>query len=264
MQINCEEKLASEKIGRKDFLKLGVTAGAALAGGAALSAYAEQTNATEKAEATPKPKRRLGMVIDLQRCILCRACTVACKQENKTPPGMLYNPVLEEETGEYPKPARQWFPRPCNHCDKPACLEACPNDAIIKRADGIVYIDPQLCQGVQACIDACPYGVPVFDKGDKYVGDWNEIASPELTLMAKPGKGIFAGKARKCAFCVHKQDADGNYVDLPACAKTCMGKAIHFGDLNDAEGELPKLLKTRKHIRRLEEKGTVPNVYYLI
>ncbi|MBI2438635.1 MAG: 4Fe-4S ferredoxin, partial [Lentisphaerae bacterium] len=189
MRISCPEALESTKVSRKDFLKLGATAGAAVAGGVVLSAYAAQPAASAPPEAAPKRSRRWGMVIDLQRCILCRSCTVACKQENKTPPGMLYNPVLEEETGEYPKPARQWFPRPCQHCEKPACLEACPNAAIIKRADGIVYIDPQLCQGVQACIDACPYGVPVFDKGDKYVGDWNEIASPELTLMAKPGKG---------------------------------------------------------------------------
>jgi molybdopterin-containing oxidoreductase family iron-sulfur binding subunit len=213
-----------------------------------------------------KYKRKWGMVIDLQRCIVCRSCTVACKQENKTPPGMLYNPVLEEEVGEYPKPGLRWFPRPCYHCDKPACLEACPVKAIRKRADNIVYIDPNLCMGIQACVRACPYGVPIFDKGKNYHdgrGEWNEIASPELTLMEKPAKRIFRGKSRKCSFCLHKQDADGNYTDLPACAKTCMGRAIHFGDLNDPDGELQKLLKSRKHIRRLEEKGTEPNVYYL-
>ena len=81
--------------------------------------------------------------------------------------------------------------------------------------------------------------------------------------MQKPGKRSFAGKARKCSFCLHKQDENGNYIDLPACAKTCIGKAIHFGDLKDANGELQSLLKARKHIRRLEEAGTDPNVYYL-
>jgi Fe-S-cluster-containing dehydrogenase component len=237
-------------------------------GGAVLGVIALNAGSTSAAEPAPAPavksKRKWGMVIDLQRCILCRSCTIACKQENKTPPGMLYNPVLEEETGEYPKPGRQWFPRPCYHCDKPACLEACPNNAIFKRADGIVYIDPNICEGVQACVEACPYGVPIFDEGKNYRGEWNDIASPELTQMQKPGQRTFKGKARKCSFCLHKQDADGNYTDLPACAKTCMGKAIHFGDLNDPDGELQTLLKTRKHMRRLESEGTSPNVYYLV
>ena len=82
--------------------------------------------------------------------------------------------------------------------------------------------------------------------------------------MQKPGRRVFAGKARKCTFCLHKQDENGDYIDLPACAKTCMGKAIHFGDLNDPGGELQALLKTRKYMRRKEEARTEPNIYYLI
>jgi molybdopterin-containing oxidoreductase family iron-sulfur binding subunit len=257
------EQGKAEASDRRAFLRTAAfLAGGAVTGAAMVSANQSAAAAAE-APSTQR-QRKWGMVIDLQRCIVCRSCTIACKLENKTPPGMLYNPVLEEETGEYPKPGRQWFPRPCYHCEKPACLEACPQEAIKKRADGIVYIDPNLCEGVQACIEACPYGVPIFDKGENYPGVWSETASPELTLMQQPAKRTLAGKARKCSFCLHKQDAEGNYTDLPACAKTCMGKAIHFGDLNDPDGELQKLLKTRKHIRRLEEKGTEPNVYYLV
>jgi molybdopterin-containing oxidoreductase family iron-sulfur binding subunit len=234
---------------------------------AALGGVAALAGAADGAEAQPTSSKKWGMVIDLQRCVLCRACTMACKQENKTPPGMLYNPVLEEEVGVYPKPGRRWFPRPCNHCDKPACLPACPNDAIHKRPDGIVYIDPDECGGAQECIKACPYGVPLFDEGQEYhggEGTWSEIASPELGRMEKPHKRSFAGTARKCSFCLHKQDENGEYTSLPACALTCMGRAIHFGDLNDANGELQTLLRTRKHMRRLEERGTEPNVYYLL
>lgn len=249
---------AAAAMDRKDFLK---TALASVAGVAAVAGLAVP------ARAQAKTLKKRGMVIDLQRCIMCRACTISCKQENKTPPGMLYNPVLEEEVGTYPKVSRKWFPRPCNHCDKPACVESCPNKAIIKRDDGIVYIDPDLCKGVQACVSACPYEVPRFDDGAKYHGGngvWNEVASPELGLMQKPGSRSFANKSRKCSFCVHKQDEKGEYVNLPACAKTCMGKAIHFGDLNDPAGELQALLRSRKHMRRLEDAGTEPNVYYLI
>lgn len=255
---NEEKHSETSRMDRQQFLAAAVSGAAALA---------VAVVAPSAAAATQGRKRKWGMVIDLKRCVLCRSCTIACKQENKTPPGMLYNPVLEEETGEYPKVGRRWFPRPCNHCDKPACLEACPEHAIKKRDDGIVYIDPDLCKGVQACIGACPYGVPLFDEGDRYhdgKGAWNETSSPELGLMQKPGKAAFKGKSRKCAFCVHKQDEKGDYVNLPACAKTCMGKAIHFGDLNDPNGELQALLKARKHMRLKEEEGTEPNVYYLV
>lgn len=251
---------------RRGFLKMAVSGGVATIA-AATTSTALVANAATPLAAPSARKRKWGMVIDLQRCILCRSCTIACKQENKTPPGMLYNPVLEEEVGTYPNVTRKWFPRPCNHCDKPACLENCPNDAIKKRTDGIVYIDPALCKGAQACVAACPYEVPLFDEGKEYhegKGVWSEVASPELGLMAKPGRRIWTEKARKCTFCMHKQDADGNYVALPACARTCMGKAIHFGDLLDPKGELQTLLQTRKHMRRLEEAGTAPNVYYLI
>ncbi|MBI2839009.1 MAG: 4Fe-4S dicluster domain-containing protein [Acidobacteria bacterium] len=254
-QVRTEE---TPGLDRRDMLKAATASIVGVASMAGLSVHAN---------AEPARHKKWGMVIDLQRCILCRACTIACKQENKTPPGMLYNPVLEEETGEYPKPVRVWFPRPCNHCDKPACMPSCPNDAILKREDGIVYIDPDKCGGAQECIKACPYEVPLFDTGSNYHeghGAWNEIASPELGLMQVPGKRITANQARKCSFCLHKQDESGNYVSLPACAKTCMGKAIHFGDLNDPNGELQTLLKGRKYMRRLEDKGTAPNVYYLL
>lgn len=256
--VRAKEEEAIPVMDRRDLLK---KAAASVAGAAAFS------GAAGLLDAQTVTKKKWGMVVDLQRCILCRSCTIACKQENKTPPGMLYNPVLEEETGVYPKPVRKWYPRPCNHCDKPACLPACPNDAILKRADGIVYIDPDKCGGAQECVKACPYQVPLFDTGLKYhdgQGAWNETASPELGLMQRPGQRIFADKARKCSFCLHKQDEEGNYASLPACAKTCMGKAIHFGDLSDPNGELQALLKNRKHMRRLEEKGTEPNVYYLL
>jgi len=212
-------------------------------------------------------KRRWGMAIDLQRCVLCRSCTIACKQENKTPPGMLYNPVLEEEIGQYPRVRRQWFPRPCMHCEKPACLEACPAEAIKKRPDGIVFIDPDICEGIQECVKACPYGVPIFDEGKDYFDGqslWSEIPSPELNRMLPPKNRPFRMKARKCTFCLHKQDGNGDYVDLPACAKTCMGRAIRFGDFADPNSEVSQLIRRRKWLQLKEEAGTKPSVYYLL
>jgi molybdopterin-containing oxidoreductase family iron-sulfur binding subunit len=76
------------------------------------------------------------------------------------------------------------------------------------------------------------------------------------------------GNVRKCTFCLHLQDENGEYDRAsgrwPACAKTCTGKAIHFGDLNDPDSEVSRLLKERPAIRLKEELGTEPNVYYLL
>lgn len=214
------------------------------------------------------PKRKWGMVIDLQRCVRCEACTAACKAENKTPPGMKYNPVLVEEVGKYPKVRMRWFPRPCMHCKAPACLKSCPENAIIKRADNVVYIDYDLCKGRQKCVTACPYGVPIFDQGDNYYPDDNAVTqmpSPELgKKWYRAGDDARAGFSRKCTFCLHRQEANGDYTEPTACAQTCTGKAIHFGDLNDSDGELQKLLRTRKSMRLKEEAGTGPSVYYLL
>src|SRR3989338_3413738 len=121
------EEVIDRELGRRSFLKLTAMG---IVSAVAATLPAEIGEAAK--EVVTKRKVRYGMVIDLQRCILCRACVIACKQENKTPPGMLYNPVLEEETGEYPKVGRRWFPRPCNHCEKPACLEASPHKAIFQ------------------------------------------------------------------------------------------------------------------------------------
>src|SRR3990172_2467528 len=83
--------------------------------------------------------QHLGMVIDLKRCIGCHACTVACKLENATPPGVFWTRVLEVETGKYPLAKRSFVPVLCNHCQDAPCLRACPSGATTQReSDGFV------------------------------------------------------------------------------------------------------------------------------
>ncbi|GIW78471.1 MAG: hypothetical protein KatS3mg105_0278 [Gemmatales bacterium] len=109
-----------------------------------------------------------GMVIDLQKCIGCKTCAVACKAENHTPPGVNYMVVLEEEIGTYPNVERRFIPRPCMQCQQPSCTQVCPTKATYHRPDGVIVIDYDKCIGCRYCMAACPYGARSFDFGHNY------------------------------------------------------------------------------------------------
>src|SRR3990172_7033190 len=215
------------------------------------------------------------MVIDTRRCVGCDACVAACKAENKTPPGVSYTIVLENGFGERPDDRPLFLTKPCFQCEHPPCVPVCPVGATFKRKqDGIVVVDYDRCIGCRYCIVACPYQARYSDFGDNYPAleeetPWAEVPSPEYNQfrVRKEGKSP-EGNGRKCPFCLHLQDENGEYDKAagrwPACAKTCTGKAIHFGDFNDPESEVSRLLMERQAVRLKEELGTEPNVYYLL
>jgi molybdopterin-containing oxidoreductase family iron-sulfur binding subunit len=214
----------------------------------------------------PVASRRWAMAIDLKKCVGCKACTVACAVENKTGPGLAYRPVSTETTGTYPDVKRTFRPRPCMHCEKPACLEACPENAIKKREDGIVYVDYMACKGVTACVSACPYGVPLLDQGGYFtegtpaVQPYEKAASFEMGVKRTRDAGAPIGKARKCTYCFHRLEAGM----LPACATTCIGNATFFGDLNDSESLVAELAKSNRAQKFKPEAGTKPTTFYLV
>ncbi|MBM4017574.1 MAG: 4Fe-4S dicluster domain-containing protein [Planctomycetes bacterium] len=221
-------------------------------------------------EAPAAGGRRWGMVIDRRRCVGCRACMVACKAENHTPSGVCYNLVLEEEAGSYPHVTRRFLPRPCMQCQHSSCTLVCPTKATYHREDGIVAVDYDKCIGCRYCIAACPYGARCFDYGHNY--DPN-LTPPERQPSPEYGENRIRrkgqspiGNVRKCTFCLHRITKGLN----PACAETCIGHAIHFGDLNDPGGlclvhgeKLQELLASRAPMRLKEELGNEPSVYYL-
>jgi molybdopterin-containing oxidoreductase family iron-sulfur binding subunit len=211
----------------------------------------------------PIDQRKWIMVIDLQKCIGCSACTIACKAENRLPPGVVYRPVIEEEVGEYPNVSRRWLPRPCMQCDDPPCVPVCPVGATWKGEDGIVVIDYNACIGCRYCVVACPYSARYFDFGESYTDDTPEKQSYEEVPAPEYGRswseGAVEGVVRKCQFCIHRLDAGM----LPACVSTCIGGATYFGDKNDPDSMVSELIASPRVMRLKEEQGTDPKVYYL-
>lgn len=263
---------------RREFIRDAAAGLAALAGVGVLAQKAAAAEAgsgdpltrmqedLRRAMQKPEAQRRWAMALDLKKCMGCQACTVACRAENKTPAGVNYRPVFKEESGSYPAPKRLHRPRPCMHCEKPACLEACPEHAIKRRADGIVYIDYDACKGAGACVAACPYEVPAIDEGGFFtdgtpaVQAYEKAASFEMGVkrVRETGKAPI-GRARKCTYCLHRLNAGM----LPACTTTCPGRATFFGDLSDPASLIGELARSSRVTRMNEGAGTKPTTFYL-
>ncbi len=223
---------------------------------------------------------RWGMVIDLDKCFACQSCTAACRMENNTPvAGMdqarrgraiLWNEVLPFVEGEYPNVVETLVPRPCMHCDDPACVKVCPVQATYKNEEGVVLVDYDRCIGCRFCTVACPYQVRYFNW---YKPEWPEELkahlNPDPEVAPRP-KGV----VEKCTFCSQRlrkaresAAAAGrafNATDyIPACVETCTGHARYFGDLDDPASLVSQLAASPRAFRLQEEMGTHPKVYYL-
>lgn len=199
---------------------------------------------------------RWGMVIDLARCIGCNACTVACKIENGTPPGVYFTRVYTEETGTYPDVKTTYVPALCNHCAESPCEKVCPTGATYKRPDGIVVVDRDACIGCRYCMMACPYNNRFFiHRGDLARGYYGERTPFEDLKWS----AFTEGTVIKCTFCAHRVDEGLE----PACVVTCPTEARVFGDLADPDSKVSRLIRERGGRQPLPEAGTNPSVYYL-
>jgi Fe-S-cluster-containing dehydrogenase component len=161
-------------------------------------------------------------------------CVVACKTENNVPEGFNRDWITYETIGKFPNLHMEIRSERCNHCDNPPCVYTCPTGAShISDIGGIVLVDYDKCIGCKACIAACPYDA--------------RFIHPD-------------GYATKCTFCEHRvvQGLD------PACVATCPTHCMYFGDLEDPNSEVSKLLQSRKYRVLNPESGTKPQVYYLI
>jgi len=204
---------------------------------------------------------RLGMVIDLKRCTGCHSCTVACKVEHHTPPGVFWAKVVRIESGKYPTVIRQAVPLLCMHCREPECEKVCPTGATKKQPDGRVTVDSEECVGCRYCAVACPYGARCFtsDWKDYFTGD-RKPSSPyaeysKRKWLEESDKGVVS----KCDFCEERVEQGKQ----PACVNACPCEARTFGDLDDPESEVSQLIKKRRGMQLHPEYGTDACVYYL-
>ena len=247
---------------------------------------------------------RLGMVIDLEKCVGCGACAFACKAENNTrtrAKGQSHNwaDFVIKTEGTFPNAMHRVMPVLCNHCTNARCVEVCPvtPKAMFKTPEGITMHNDELCIGCQACQKACPYShaelddrslagetysVISFNPHDEDSQPWwsnrsamipgGTASGAETARMAGaaiPALNQFvagdvaairkAGVAEKCTLCYHRTS---NGLQ-PACVEACPSQARIFGDQDDPNSKITKVLKTEKSFRLQEDKGTRPNVHYI-
>jgi molybdopterin-containing oxidoreductase family iron-sulfur binding subunit len=227
-------------------------------------------NDLQRALEKPMDQRKWAMVIDIRKCIGCNACTAACIAENNLPMGVTYRTVAETEFGEYPDLRRFFMPTNCMQCEKAPCIEAANKvipGSMARRPDGIVVIDYKKMKGkkvFEAASKACPYPKSLwYDEGKNYTDGTPAMQPYEKRKVKEYGvdwnRKDTRAVTRKCHFCTQRIDAGV----LPACVTTCTGQAMHFGDLNDEESLISKLLRKNKSTRMNLASGAEPKIHYL-
>ncbi|WP_165055451.1 MULTISPECIES: 4Fe-4S dicluster domain-containing protein [unclassified Adlercreutzia] len=203
-----------------------------------------------------------GYVIDSKNCIGCHACAVACKIENNLPNNNWWNRIFTIGGDNPNTPAGTFgenltmgnMPVMCQHCENPACIRVCPVGATYKDAEtGAVRQDYDKCIGCRMCMAACPFtGVRSFNWDEpKYAVDF-PVGDPEVPAHQKH-------TVEKCTMCWHRL-AKG---EQPACIEVCPARIRYFGDFDDPDSEVSRLIAKRSYHQLLPEEGTRPSVYYL-
>lgn len=264
-----------------------------------LKAYREKPNSGnemheefEKHHQTLYPEHRhdsflWGLGVDLNSCIGCGACTIACQAENNIAVVgkeqvikrriMHWIRIDRYYTGEPEKPSVLFQPMMCQHCDNAPCENVCPVAATTHSNEGLNQMAYNRCVGTRYCINNCPYKVRRFNwfkftENPKF--DYNQnselgklVLNPDVVVRER-------GVVEKCTFCVQRIQEkklnaklenrtlkDGEVI--PACVQACPAEALTFGDLNDSHTNIFKVYSNERNYHVLEELHTLPKVGYL-
>lgn len=178
---------------------------------------------------------KLGFLVDLNLCMGCKGCEIACKVENEVPLSTWRLRVKYIDVGTFPDTRRSYTPLRCNHCESAPCERICPVSALHYLENGIVNVDSERCIGCAGCMMACPYGAIYMD--------------PETNT------------ADKCTYCAHRIESSM----MPACVVACPVEANIFGDLEDDHSNISLyIMEHRGAVQvRKPEKHTVPTHFYV-
>ena len=214
------------------------------------------------------------------RCIDCNICEVACVVEhsdtkhiidayhvdglrfNREDSAEILDPVDALAVGR-PKPVNRTVVEThadvristnCRHCAEPDCVLACKNGSLYVAEDGRVLLHQDKCVGCRYCLIACPYQVRFYV--DKIRGYFGEGLTPYEEMGYKKHQ---QGVVENCTLCVDRVDKGLE----PACVANCPTSCRHFGDLDDPDSEVSRLIRARYSFQLLPEKGTDPSVYYV-
>ena len=193
-------------------------------------------------------KVRWGMLIDTEQCKPgCNDCVTACNKENGLSGGTLPTDsqwIRKIEIKDISSGRETSLPMMCQHCEEPPCVDVCPTGASFKREDGIVLVDRHRCIGCRYCMMACPY------KARSFVHEPLHDQKPNVPR----GKGT----VESCTMCVNRVDKG----QQPACAEVCPNKAILFGNLNDANSEIAKRIRSVATVQVRADLQLNPGIRY--
>ena len=177
-------------------------------------------------------RKRYAMAVDTRRCVGCNACVISCKTENALPDGGFRDWIATEVNGTFPGLSMEIRSERCNHCSVAPCVDACPTGASHVQEGGVVMVNAQKCTGCKACITSCAYGARYVHLG---------------------------GYVDKCTFCLHRVNRE----QQPACVEVCPTRTLTFGDRNDPDSAVSRLIRSRKVKVLQPETGNQPNVFFL-
>ena len=182
--------------------------------------------------------KQLAFVVEVDRCIGCKGCQVGCKMENDVPLGA--DRIKVHQVGPYgtfPDLSMYFLTTMCQQCENPVCVRVCPTGAIYKQEeDGVVLLDIDKCIGCKSCNNECPYHVNTFSESQNHMD--------------------------KCTICIESR-AEG---ELPACVRNCAGGALHYGDVNDPESDVCKMMAEagEEHVFALRDFDNHPSARYIL